>query len=472
MKLRELISYVIIIMVFSCTMNINLYAANIGQVRIYESAPLDGGVKLKWHAVYNATSYLVKRAETRDGNYITIADDVTDTTFTDIGLENARMYHYKIIAKNATDIGLESDVVSVAPSKVSYLWFVVEGYNTGIGNFEVYDIEGNKIFCEFHYPEYGYYQNTIFFKNDQGFPFNYIGISNTYIPPLSKNALKLSANKGIKKIRLNGRYSSSTISFYKSHEKSFPINAEPFGILNLVEGKNSVYELFTSGLKAQGENKEVRIEWQPVNNAKQYVIKRSDEEIGSYELIANNIIGEEYIDKGLENGRAYYYNVEAIMQTGETVNIGTTSAITTAVNYVILDIEGMEKDSIYNIEELDFIDMDGNSIKYSVLHSANYETPTDYDWYSFENQKNRRFPLIAHWYDDKTTSNTGYSLPESWYRYSIRLHENNGVSKIILWSNKQTHVKYKFLKSMIYDYDNNMKLRRNDNYIFFLMNGF
>lgn len=87
-------------------------------------------------------------------------------------------------------------------------------------------------------------------------------------------------------------------------------------------------------------------------------------------------------------------------------------------------------------------------------------------------KKNRRFPLIAHWYDDKTTSNTGYSLPESWYRYSIRLHENNGVSKIILWSNKQTHVKYKFLKSMIYDYDNNMKLRRNDNYIFFLMNGF
>lgn len=454
-----------ILIIVGHAMNLNLYAA-LGQVRVYENQPIDGGVKLKWYTVGNATDYLIKRAETRDGNYVTIAENITDTTYTDMGLENAKMYHYKVIAKNATEMGPESDVISVAPSKVSYLWFVVDGYNTGIRNFEIYDIEGNKIFYEFNYPNSNYYKYT-YFKSDSGRLFNYIGSSNTYIPPSTKYGLKLNANKGIEKIKLRGRYASSTVSFYKSHEKSFPTNVEPFGILDLVAGKNSVYELFTSGLKTQGYNKEIRIEWQPVDDVKQYVIKRSEEQNGSFELVANNIIGEKYIDKGLENGKTYYYNLEAVKQSGEIVNLGTASATTSAVNYFIVDIEGMQNDSTYNIEEVKFLDMHGNTIEYSVLHLFSSVTPTDYDMYSFENQRLRNFPYLASWYDDKTTTHNGYNLPRDWYRYSIRLHENNGVSKIILSSNKQNQTKYRFMKSMVYDYDNNMKLRSNDNYAFY-----
>jgi hypothetical protein len=71
-------------------------------------------VKLNWSAVAGASSYSVKRATTSDGNYATIATNVSGTNYADAAITNGTTGYYVITAINAYGEGPPSNEASVA----------------------------------------------------------------------------------------------------------------------------------------------------------------------------------------------------------------------------------------------------------------------------------------------------------------------------------------------------------------------
>jgi hypothetical protein len=70
-------------------------------------------VSLSWSASTGATGYNVKR--TTGGNYVTIASNVTATSYTDTGLSNGTTYYYIVTAVNSAGESSPSNQASATP---------------------------------------------------------------------------------------------------------------------------------------------------------------------------------------------------------------------------------------------------------------------------------------------------------------------------------------------------------------------
>lgn len=75
-------------------------------------------VKLSWNAVKGAESYNVKRADSAQGPFETIADSVTRTSFTDTDVKNGSTYYYVVSANNKSGESSDSNAVSAAPREL------------------------------------------------------------------------------------------------------------------------------------------------------------------------------------------------------------------------------------------------------------------------------------------------------------------------------------------------------------------
>lgn len=72
-------------------------------------------VSLSWDAVTDATGYTVQRSETAGGPYTTIAENVTETSYTDTSVTNGTTYYYIVTAVGEDgDIG-DSNEASATP---------------------------------------------------------------------------------------------------------------------------------------------------------------------------------------------------------------------------------------------------------------------------------------------------------------------------------------------------------------------
>ncbi|GIP45605.1 hypothetical protein J45TS6_40640 [Paenibacillus sp. J45TS6] len=60
--------------------------------------PSNERLTLKWEPLAGADTYSVKRSSSEDGSYLTIADGLTETSFTDTGLTNGESYYYIVSA--------------------------------------------------------------------------------------------------------------------------------------------------------------------------------------------------------------------------------------------------------------------------------------------------------------------------------------------------------------------------------------
>ncbi|MBO5409090.1 MAG: hypothetical protein J6A61_06830 [Clostridia bacterium] len=91
-------------------------------------------IKIKWNKVPSATKYEVKRRKAGTSDYITVTGSVTDTSYTDTGLNKNQRYFYKITAYNgSTPLGTSDgvgaytkfdapDVVSESNTKLTISW--------------------------------------------------------------------------------------------------------------------------------------------------------------------------------------------------------------------------------------------------------------------------------------------------------------------------------------------------------------
>ncbi|MDO5138594.1 MAG: Ig-like domain-containing protein [Oscillospiraceae bacterium] len=98
-------------------------------------------VTIKWGKVSGADSYKVERRKKVAGTtteYETVRTGVTETSFTDTGLETAAMYYYKVTAVNSSGNSVRSDscrvwtrskapnVTAVSPTSVKITWDSIE----------------------------------------------------------------------------------------------------------------------------------------------------------------------------------------------------------------------------------------------------------------------------------------------------------------------------------------------------------
>lgn len=81
-------------------------------------APVSGTqITLNWNAVPGAIGYTVKRSETQGSGYTIVDDTITDTTYTDTGLNAGTTYYYVIVARYGNgDESDESGEVVAVPS--------------------------------------------------------------------------------------------------------------------------------------------------------------------------------------------------------------------------------------------------------------------------------------------------------------------------------------------------------------------
>lgn len=472
MNIKKIISQVLLLALLISNISIDTHASVPLKVSVNDNQSLDGGIKLSWYKRSEATSYIVKRAETRLGNYTVIKDNLLENTYEDIGLKNAKTYYYKIIAKNADGLGQESDIVEATPSKSNYLWIEIYGFDSTIANLELFDEKGNKIYFDgkfFNDPTlrgtYNYWVSSI--KND-GVHLN-SSRSTTYNSdyiPTTRIGLKLKPHNGIKKISFNGN--GIRANFYETIETSYSKNPQTFGELVFTNAKSTKlkYEIFKSGLEAKGQDKEVYLQWNNLENIKSYTIKRAENEDGPFDVITDNVLTTKYIDKTVENQKTYYYKVEAQDLLGNILDLGNVCANTTKCMFIIMELleASNTNGNSSKLYELNILDNNNNKVNYRFSQDACFNTPIDYNPESRIYKKQNYYHNYGDLHDNDNKSYIG-CYPH-WARYVFKLDDNIGISKINLWA-QYAPKKVTFFTALSYDYENNLKLRRNTNFAFF-----
>ena len=81
------------------------------------SAVEDKKVDLTWTAVSDATNYMVKRSTTQGGPYETIAENLTETFYSDVNVINGTKYYYIVSAVNAGEEIGNSNEASATPTE-------------------------------------------------------------------------------------------------------------------------------------------------------------------------------------------------------------------------------------------------------------------------------------------------------------------------------------------------------------------
>jgi fibronectin type 3 domain-containing protein len=462
-----------------CNLSINIYARVPSQVRIREDQckALDGGIELVWYKISDATSYIVKRADTRQGEYKIIADNIINSdnyyiTYKDTGLENTKTYYYKVIARNSEGVGKESVIYEGTPSKSNYLWYEKYGENARIYDLVIYDLDNKRI-------NYNYLPCTT---------------DDYYVKHIG---LKLEPHSGIKKIIMYGeQYSPIKIYVYETIDDISNLihnNEEIDDIKDIIEEKGSEVEfigktnfeiccyrkeyiIYRSELKAKGDDKKVILNWKKNDDIDSYSIKKSEDKNGPFTNIVTNLKTNEYVDKDLDNQKTYYYKLEGYSYNNDIIDLGTVHATTTKDRFVILELfENHEEDSDdVKCTELEILDSRGNKIDYNIAQVGTY-CGSDYDpikcigVYPYH-----RLDMLK---DGKLSEDLWRELyrfvgilgkKDAWSRTAFILAENTGVEKINFW----TGVRFKpkkitFYKTSSYEYTENLRHRKNDNLSFF-----
>ncbi|KAA6340756.1 Amylopullulanase [termite gut metagenome] len=86
-------------------------------------------------------------------------------------------------------------------------------------------------------------------------------------------------------------------AFVLKLDKDFYVNTKPYPV---------------DFVTALAGNNRAAINWKPASGAKSYILKRSLEENGNYEIIARDIENDHFVDENAKNGISLYYKVVAV----------------------------------------------------------------------------------------------------------------------------------------------------------------
>ena len=460
MNTKKIIRRMFLLIVILVNVSIISYAKVPTKISYFKGTPLNGSCELTWNQV-NQSTYIIKRAETKSGNYKIIAEDIVDRNYVDNGLENAKTYYYKVCAKNSDGVGEESDVIEVTPTESLYLLVKINGFDSYIKNLKIYDIDDKEVY----YSAIDNNSRVNNVSNHYGWIFNNSCASRAETINPYVLRLHLNPHKGIKKISFEGH--SDKVVFYKSMDSNLYTNKHiEFGEICSGKDRYVRYELFDSGLQAKGGDKKVSLNWNDIDNVKNYRIKRSESINGTYKLIAKDITNNNYIDTTVENKKTYYYKVEAIESSGEILDLGTVLAETSKVRYLIMEMIGNEE--YPRLHKMELLDEYNSVINYKYIQNASYMSDVNINIERRTYKYSNRFELVEL-YDDRmdTYFCCSNAHEDKWCRYAFLVDANTDINKINLWTKEYVPKEVTFYTCSDYDYKNNMILRRDDELSFF-----
>lgn len=267
-----------------------------------------GGIllaNLSWSASTGATSYTVKRSTTSGSGYVTVADRLTGTSFTDVSLQAGTTYYYVVSATNGSGTSANSTPVAVTPLASTLPTLVAptnlrvtvnSTYNyltwTGSSGATTYSVKRSTTSGS------GYVTIGSGITGTNHFDFAVTKGTTYYYVVTAVNAAGESPN--------SAQVTATSTS---------PVVTPPAAPANL---------------QATAGNTQVGLSWSASSGATSYTVKRSTSSGTGYTAVASGLTGTSYTDTGLTNGATYYYVVTATNSGGTSGNSAQVAATPTA----------------------------------------------------------------------------------------------------------------------------------------------
>ncbi|MCT4688901.1 hypothetical protein [Vallitalea sp.] len=451
-------------------------------------------ITLNWEAIDGMTQYSVKRALNEDGPYTVIANNITSTTYIDKTVNNGDEYYYVVTATNNENIELSSNKVKASASSINHLILEFEDHydstSTNVNEIKVYNNDGEEV---------NYSVSEVFDSAINGNPqlwndstkgkislndkqtdtytsMNYS--SSVGSGTWTRVVLDFEANNGISKVEtwVGSTNKPQKINIYEAEQYNFDSNIknrdntgiEIFGEAFIKD--KAVAEKYTISksklnaprIIANANNGYVQLKWEDINNAAKYTIKRSITEDGPYNIVSSNVTDTTYNDTSVVNGITYYYVVTANNTEGESSNSNEVRAKVSAANYLLVDVyDHYDGNSTY-LSEMEVYDNNGEKINYTVINA--FDSAVNGTSYYWNDTTYGRTKLndndLATFYCINRTSKAGDG---TWTRLVLDLEDNNGISKINMWTAGEAKPKeIKFYEAVQYSYEKNVRNRNNE----------
>ncbi|MEO2203499.1 pectinesterase family protein [Paenibacillus pabuli] len=273
--------------------NLRLYVEPVAAPKGLTAQPGNGMVRLNWDEAEGASTYNIKRSTGEESAYEPIASEVAGTSFIDDSVVNGTTYHYVVTALGASGESGPSNKVEVTPSEDAVKPEAPEELQGKPRDAQA-ELAWQPVEQASHY--------TVKRSVQADGPFTTVAAKLTQ-PSFRDGGLD------------NGTtyyYVVSATSIGGEGADSAPVAITPSRALSTPEPV----------VKPQPNS--IAMEWQPIEGAETYQIKRSTGSNGTYEVIAEGQSRTSYTDTGLANGVPYYYKITAV--SGNTHSLESAPA--------------------------------------------------------------------------------------------------------------------------------------------------
>ncbi len=250
-----------------------------------EAIAKDQSVTLSWNYITGVDNYTILRSTSSEGEYTTIASNITSSLYRDTGLTNGTTYYYKVLANKDGESGSLS-VISATPQGIPSI-------PTGL---EV---------------ENAYKSVKLTWAKANGASTYKIKRSTTSGGDYTLIADNVSNTTYTDTNLINGTnyyYVVSAVNPTGESANSTEITGQP----TIVKPNTPI------NIDALVGDRVVTLTWHDMVNAESYIIKRATTKGGPYTLVADQITTNTYTESNLSNATPYYYIIIAKNSVGES----------------------------------------------------------------------------------------------------------------------------------------------------------
>jgi len=347
-------------------------------------------ISISWDLMFSADKYNIYRSTNGEDSFNKIGSSVFDS-YTDKGLTEDTVYHYKVSSVNKAESPL-SNMVSArtrlrplsAPTNIKVI--TISKTAITINWTAVPDVEGYYIYRSTNYLS-NYYQeigssltvsytdndltpNTQYFYKISSYVNNYESPQSTYIeaktnPEIPRTPVNINAAaRSIESIRINWGSVSNAESYivYRSltdaddYEEISTVSSASYTDNELSPETTYYYKVSACNISGESALSDmanattlsgkpnaptavsasavfyyITISWSSVSNSTGYIVYRSTSASGDYEIIAYPS-ETSYKDTGLDPDTTYHYRVSAVNLFGESAQSTSRSATTYSAN--------------------------------------------------------------------------------------------------------------------------------------------
>lgn len=288
-------------------------------------------ITVKWNAVEGATSYRLDRKKLGDSEYTTVKTDITETQFTDSGLENGERYYYQVYAVDES--GNESGASTTSggctksnePSVSLHSTSEIELCWNSIENAENYTVRRRRYDGE--YEDIATVTETSY--------------TDTELEPGTKYYYWIKAN-------------------CKTTDDEYVVKSTTTGQFTKLESPTAI-----------PENNTVKIQWQKVNGKDSYLYRVMRRASFEQEFTELGVVSEqEYTDNSIKTETVYYYYIDVLCNNEWCISSDETSCTATVEPKVEITNFDVEVIGEYALVSLSAVNVPTNATIYLASYNS------------------------------------------------------------------------------------------------------